>query len=117
MYIQLSGVSMGNSLGPIAACLYMDCFEESVFNLAKERNIPYPSMWYRYVDDVLARWEYSSEELKSFLSFLNAMVDSISFTMELEDNKKLSFLDLMIDKSQGMLFFLFIEKQHIRTRI
>jgi hypothetical protein len=114
IFVQFEGVSMGSSLGPVAACLYMDFFENQTFSLAKSAGVPCPPFWVRYVDDVLARWPFSHEELDIFLNFLNSQADSISFTMELECDGKLPFLDLLIDRSRSQLTFSVFRK-HTHT--
>ena len=58
IFIQTNGVSMGSSLRPAAANIFMNFFEFRTFTLAKEIDITcsIPVLWYRYVDDVIACW-------------------------------------------------------------
>lgn len=99
IYVQVEGVSMGSSLGPATANIYMNFFEYKTFRLAKELSVDIPTMWYRYVDDVLACWSFPEEHLHMFLGFINSQVDSVKFTMEVEKEGKIPFLDLCIDRS------------------
>ena len=111
--MQKDSVSMGSSLGPIAACLYMDYFEESTFQLARQLNISIPSMWFRYIDDVLAFWKFSEEEFDVFLRFLNSRESSINFTCEKEKDGILPFLDLLIDRSgEDLQFSIYRKSTH-----
>ena len=104
---------MGSSLGPVAACLFMNFFEEQTFSVARATGIPCPVLWVRYVDDILARWTLSHDELQRFFNFLNSRVGSISFTMELENNGRMPFLDLLIDRSDdGLTFSVFRKPTH-----
>ena len=99
IFIQTNGVSMGSSLGPAAANIFMNFFEFRTFTLAREIDISIPVLWYRYIDDVIACWTYPVEQLSTFLNFLNGQVPSIRFTMELEEARKIPFLDVFIDRN------------------
>ena len=52
-------------------------------------------MWLRYVDDTFLLWPYGPEELSLFLKHINNLRPSIQFTMEVEDDGKISFLDVL----------------------
>ena len=90
---------MGGSLGPIAANLSwlvsrrwplkMVCFT-------------FPRLWLRYVDGVLAFWSEPASSFGPFLSFLNGLRLTIRFSMEYEKEKKLPFLDVLIERSDYM---------------
>jgi hypothetical protein len=105
IFVQVEGVSMGSSLGPVAACLFMDFFERETFSVARSTGIPCPELWIRYVDDVLARCSFSEDDLLVFLEFINSRVASIRFTMERESDGCLPFLDLLIKRSDNKLSF------------
>ncbi len=60
-----------------------------------------PSLWYRYVDDVFALWPHTQQHLLHFKSHLNKQNMSIQFTTEEENNNKLSFLDVEIERENG----------------
>jgi hypothetical protein len=53
-----------------------------------------PAHWYRYVDDTFVVWPHGKEELQNFLQHLNSIHPNIKFTMEIEHNKSLPFLDV-----------------------
>ncbi len=104
-FVQLDGVSMGSSLGPAAANVYMNFFEYESFTLARELRMDIPVTWFRYVDDVLACWTHGENQLPRFLDFLNSRVDSIRFTMEFETEGRIPFLDILINRNGGSPVF------------
>ena len=60
-----------------------------------------PSMWLRYVDDTFSLWPHGSEELGLFLDHINSIRPSIQFTMEVEDDGKIPFLDVLVVRNNG----------------
>ena len=99
-YVQLDGVAMGSSLGCVVACIYMRFFEEMALNSAVDQSLPVPLLWIRYVDDVLAMF-HDEEDFGLFLSFLNSLRGSIDFTLEVESEGHISFLDLDVRRRSG----------------
>jgi len=61
-----------------------------------------PEIWFRYVDDILI-WRHGRAELRKFLIFLNNQHSNIHFTMDIEENGKLLFLDVLISKKADTL--------------
>ena len=53
-----------------------------------------PLFWKRYVDDVISA--VSKNEVENLLSHLNSVEPSIQFTVEREQDRRLSFLDLNV---------------------
>lgn len=90
-YEQTEGAAMGSPLSPVAANLYMESYERRALDTAQLK----PSIWYRYVDDVWAVWPHGAETLTSFLDHLNGVHPNIKFTMEVEKDGSLPFLDVM----------------------
>jgi hypothetical protein len=63
-----------------------------------------PSRWKRFVDDTNVLWPHGKEELQNFFQHLNNISEEIKFTMELEENGSIPFLDILINrKSDGNL--------------
>jgi len=54
-------------------------------------------VWIRYVDTFVI-WRHGRAELCKFLIFLNNQHPNIRFIMDIEENKKLPFLDVLITK-------------------
>ncbi|XP_015111508.1 uncharacterized protein LOC107037456 [Diachasma alloeum] len=55
-----------------------------------------PAVWFRYVDDTFVIWSHGRTGLNQFLEFLNAQHPSIKFTMKIEQNGCLPFLDVSV---------------------
>lgn len=85
------GTNMGNPLSPIIADLFMSFFE---VNLKKQNLLP--RVWHRYVDDIWA--VIKKDEIEFFMDILNGHFETINFTYEIEENGKLPFLDLEIQR-------------------
>ena len=90
LYEQVDGVAMGSPLGPLMANAFMCNVEKKLTNQNKM-----PAFYKRYVDDTLSKMPDVSSA-SEFLSTLNGIHPSISFTMELEDKGKLPFLGMVI---------------------
>jgi len=91
---QTDGVAMGSPLSPVIANFFMEDFEEGVLNQATHK----PTCWYRYVDDIFAIWPSGKASLSTFLVHLNSPHKNIQFTMEIEENGRLPFLDIDVYK-------------------
>ena len=86
---------MGSPLAPILANLFMG-FHES--NWISECEPSFKPLYYkRYVDDVFAIFS-NEEQSEIFFRYLNNKHPNIKFTLEKEENGKLSFLDIFIEK-------------------
>ena len=57
-----------------------------------------PACWLRYVDDTFIIWPHGQEKLTEFLSHLNRLHKKIQFTMEIEEESHIPFLDIDIYK-------------------
>ena len=84
------GVAMGSPLEPLMANAFKCNIEEKLTNQNKM-----PTFYKRYVDDALSIMP-DVQAASTFLSTLNEIHPSISFTMELEENGKLLFLGMEI---------------------
>ena len=93
-YQQKEGAPMGSPLSPFIADLFMEKLESEILLSTSKR----PRIWKRYVDDTFCIWDNSLSELEDFLNLLNSYDEHIKFTMEIEKNGQLSFLDVMCIK-------------------
>ncbi|XP_049792346.1 uncharacterized protein LOC126199468 [Schistocerca nitens] len=93
-YEQLEGVAMGSPLSPVVANFFMEQFEAQALDSATCK----PKVWYRYVDDTFVVWSHGEEQLGEFLRPLNSLHANITFTMEVEKDKKLPFLDVLVTR-------------------
>ena len=98
-YKQTAGMAMGSPLSPVMANIYMEWFEEHAINTAVDK----PKMWKRYVDDTFSIWPHGKEKLDIFLKHLNSIAPTINFTMEIEENNSLPFLDTLARRHENTL--------------
>ncbi|XP_068235911.1 uncharacterized protein [Palaemon carinicauda] len=93
-YKQLFGVSMGSKLSPILSNLCMEFVEKSIL----EHCDPYikPLVWVRFVDDIFILFKGDDARLQQLVDRANSIVPSIKFTVELEEDNKLAFLDVLV---------------------
>ena len=91
IYKQVRGAAMGSPVSAVVANLYMEFFEE----LALKTSPVKPRVWKRYVDDTFCIMKKGSEMM--FLEHLNKVRPSIKFTVELEKDGKLPFLDCLLE--------------------
>ena len=75
--------------------LYMEFFEELALQSAPSR----PRFWKRYVDDTCCIME--KDEVEPLLNHLNSVRTTIKFTMELERDGSLPFLDTKLTRREG----------------
>ena len=98
-YKQKSGLAMGNPLSPFLADLYMSSIEVHVTEA-------FPAifkMWHRYVDDIIAI--VPRKLIGDSLKLLNLQDKALKFTMEVETQKQLPFLDLKIMRDDKKISF------------
>jgi len=65
----------------------------------------FPRIFFRYVDDIFAVVSFTKEELAEFVDFMNSQYASIKFTVEVELDSKLPFLDILVSRNNGSLDF------------
>ena len=81
-----------HAVSAVVANLYMELFEELALELAPSR----PRFWKRYVDDTCCILRTS--DVDGLLSHLNSLRPTIKFTMELEEEESLPFLDTKLTR-------------------
>jgi hypothetical protein len=85
-------MSVGSSLSLIFSNFFMKDFEKPVLDTEQYK----PSLWFRYVDDIFVVWPHGPERLQKFRSHLNSSRPSIRFTMEIESENEIYFLDVLV---------------------
>lgn len=85
---------MGSPLSPVVANIFMEAFEKEVLDSAPLK----PKCWFRYIDDTFIIWPHGRNTLTDFLTHLNAHHPDIQFTMEIESNGQLPFLDVLVTR-------------------
>jgi hypothetical protein len=98
-YDQVNGVAMGSPLAPILAHLFMSNLEENIDNYKGKK----PEIYHRYVDDVFLIMNGTQKDISKFNKFMNNLETSIKFTVEVQENNKLPFLDVMIERQDSLL--------------
>ncbi|CAK1594250.1 unnamed protein product [Parnassius mnemosyne] len=89
-YMQVDGVAMCSPVSPVVADTFMEDFEEKALLTAPVN----PRFYKRYVDDTFTI--LPSDKVTAFLNHLNSINPKIQFTMELEANNTLAFLDVLV---------------------
>ena len=103
IYFQRDGLPIGKSISKPMAGIYMHWFEkEYVFNEDSrfKGNIVF---WKRQMDDVFFVWRGKKEDLELFVWMLNGKENRVQFTLEIEKDNFLPFLDVGITKSKEKL--------------
>ena len=85
---------MGSPVSAVVANLYMEFFEELALESAPER----PRLWKRYVDDTCCIVQ--RDAMEPLLHHLNDVCPTIKFTMELEKDGSLPFLDTKLTRRE-----------------
>lgn len=93
-YKQLHGAAMGSPLSPVVANIFMEAFESQALESAELK----PKVWFRYVDDTFIVWPHGKQTLSVFLDHLNRQHPDILFTMEIEQECALPFLDVLVTR-------------------
>ena len=75
---QKRATAIGKKFAPHYSTLFMAELEEEVLGKAKFK----PSLWWRYMDDIIFLWEHGEEKLKTFIDNINKMHPTIRFTAD-----------------------------------
>ena len=94
-YQQVFGTAMGSPVSTVIANLVMEDIEQRALATAPVETL----FWKRFVDDVFSA--VSKDLIECLLNHLNSIEQSIQFTVERENDGKLSFLDLIVHKSNN----------------
>ena len=89
-YVQIGGVAMGFPLGTVLANIFMVELEQNIIpTLPKD-----VSLRKRYVDDTICF--INSNCISHVLELLNSVHSNIKFTIEIEKENKIAFLDILL---------------------
>ena len=97
-YKQIDGVAMGSPLGPALANIFMCNFENKWL-----KDCPHslkPVIYRRYVDDIFVLFS-SLDQVEKFKSYLSSKHPNINFSLEKENEGRISFLDVNIFREKG----------------
>ncbi|XP_044760166.1 uncharacterized protein LOC123317626 [Coccinella septempunctata] len=93
---QLDGLGMGNPLSPFIADAFMDFVEKIILTRFSHVILH----WSRYVDDVFVLIRESLMSPTELLHEINKIHPNIKFTLEVETQGSIDFLDLTISRSE-----------------
>ena len=85
---------------------------DMALRMAVKAGVEVPDVWYRFVDDVIARFRSDASAVERFLKYINGIRPSIRFTMEIESEGVLNFLDVAIDRRKGLSFGVYRKPTH-----
>jgi len=97
-YKKISGAAMGSHISPVIANIFMEHFAKEI--LKKTGSLILLRRW--HIRDL----ETNRAELRKFLIFLNNQHPNIGFTMDIEENKKLSFLNVLVTKKADNILYI-----------
>ena len=95
MYKQTDGLGMGGVLSSILSNIYVGHLEYKIF---KSTEPHHPLYYKRYADDTFAIFKFKYESLLFFTELNSA--SNLEFTMEEEENSKLPFLDVLVQRKE-----------------
>jgi len=96
---------MGSLLSPVLADLVMQDVE---LEAMKQLDFTFP-FYYRYVDDILLLTP--SDKVDTILNTFNNIHDRLKFTVEYENNRSISFLDLNLSVKNNVLYIDWFKKE------
>ena len=99
-YIQTFGMPMGNPLSPTIADIILDKLLDETISKLKEENI-HLKFLVKYVDDIFAI--VNKKDLNTILTAFNKYHNKLQFTMEIESNNTIPYLDMYIIKSNNTI--------------
>ena len=98
---------MGTKMAPTYATLTLGFIETQLYERFKEKygqdeKENFVKLFKRFLDDCFLPWQKTEAEVEELHKMLNSLHPKIQFTMEY-DNKKLSFLDILLHKNAERL--------------
>ena len=90
---QICGAPTGSCISPVVANIFVEYVERQAFTSFQEA----PKIWIRYVDDIFCVINYSI--IDEFSQHVNSISPNILFTVEIEKDRSLPFLDVQITRN------------------
>ena len=102
-YVQTEGLAMGAPTSSVFSEIFLQWLENTkIVDLLIKHEI---EGYFRYVDDILVVYREDKTNIHNLLNELNNLIVKINFTLEEEENNKINFLDITINKDQEDLRF------------
>ena len=96
-YLQKQGIGTGSH----SSGAYAEIIVDYTYNIAAEKSTHKPECLPTYVDDAWLLWKSSAENFEEFKANLNSVWAYVNFTSELQEDRKLIFLDLTIELKEN----------------
>uniref|UniRef100_A0ABD2W8E4 Reverse transcriptase domain-containing protein n=1 Tax=Trichogramma kaykai TaxID=54128 RepID=A0ABD2W8E4_9HYME len=113
-YRQIFGTPMGSLISPMFADLVMEDLEMACLGKLKQRDCS-PLFYFRYVDDTILCVKKS--DIGTVVEVFNNYDERLQFTHEVEQDKKLNFLDLTLINANNKLHTDWYQKTSNSTRL
>ncbi|CAF1601783.1 unnamed protein product, partial [Didymodactylos carnosus] len=97
IYCQLQGIAMGSPLGPLFADVYINYLETKLKRRLVTNGVLY---WKRFVDDSFVIVKKDAD-INKLLKILNSFDPAVQFTVEIENNGTIPFLDILISRNNN----------------
>jgi hypothetical protein len=110
-YQQKEGMAMANSQSLVVSNIFMENSEETTLDTADHKH----AKWIRYIADTFVVWSHGPARLQQFLHQLNSVRPTIKFTIEVEANDTLLFLDVVVMK-RGPKLTMKVYRKHTQYR-
>ena len=101
---------MGSPMSPILVNFIKKFKEEAIKSRTHK-----PSVWLWYIDDTFVIWNHEDKELNIFLRHLNSLHSNIEFTMEIEADSSLPFLDVLVTWKENQKLGHTVFRKHTHT--
>ncbi|XP_062537658.1 uncharacterized protein LOC134205978 [Armigeres subalbatus] len=108
VYGQTFGVPMGSPLSPVIANVVMEKLEQECRNKLEEEQISL-RLYRRYVDDCMC--VAKNEHIQKIVDTFNSFHDRLQFTVEVEMEGKIKFLDMMLERKENSISTTWLPKQ------
>jgi len=108
IYRQTFVSPMGSPLSSIIANLVLQDLEDEALERINVKNCCIP-FYFRYVDEILL--SAPSDQITKILETFNSYHNRLQFTVEYEINRKLSFMDLMLENDDGVIIVDWFQKE------
>jgi hypothetical protein len=96
LFQQKEGLAMGAPTSSILSEVYLQNLEHnSIFKIMMEQKIV---AYFRYVDDILIVYDKDKTNISHMLDLFNNLHPKLKFTMELEEDMSINFLDITIHR-------------------
>ena len=94
-YLQIHGTAMGTKMAVAFANIFMANIETQILS----NSVTKPTIWKRYLDDILSLWDVNKPDTDKFIEQANSHHPTIKFTAEIS-NTKITFLDTVVYKGK-----------------